>query len=57
MAKAIFFQKSKSVQIEFNLIEMATEREEVVEQLEKIIRDVKVNCSTMSVCLFNYADE
>lgn len=38
---AIYYQRSKSVQEEFKLIELVTERELVVEQLEAIIKEVK----------------
>eukprot|EP01031_Cornospumella_fuschlensis_P039878 gene39878-48558_t len=38
---AIYYQRSKAVQEEFKLIELTTERELVVSQLEAIIRDVK----------------
>mmetsp|Transcript_11300 Transcript_11300/g.15541 ORF Transcript_11300/g.15541 Transcript_11300/m.15541 type:complete len:631 (+) Transcript_11300:55-1947(+) len=38
---AIFFQKSKSKQDEFRLIELVTAREKLVKSLEVVIRDVK----------------
>ncbi|RYH21756.1 hypothetical protein EON65_20250, partial [archaeon] len=38
---AIYYQRSKAVQEEFKLIELTTERELLVSQLEGIIRDVK----------------
>lgn len=41
MTTAIFFQKSKSIQDEFRLIELTTLREVEVKKLEAIVRAVK----------------
>ena len=40
--KAIFFQKSKSLQAEFGLISLVTLREQLVEALKKLIQDMAV---------------
>ncbi len=40
--KAIFFQKSKSLQAEFGLISLVTQREQLVNSLKKLVQDMAV---------------